>query len=233
MVSIKQLSLTAAVALSIAETAVALPIRGNVNDADLAARGTESEERDLKARAFHKNMFNNSFKALNLGNAIAGLVMSERDNEERAVEEDVEVRDFEDDLEERDFDEELEERDFDEELEERDFEEDLEARDYEEDLEARDFEEDLEERDFEDYLEERDFEDYLEERDLEERAKGRFSPNIGENIGNGLDAAYTIATTYGTIKNVVKSAMGGGEGKRAVEELDRRAFEDLVRELYY
>ncbi|CAH0028104.1 unnamed protein product [Clonostachys rhizophaga] len=220
MVSFKQLSLTTAVALSIAETAVALPIRSNGNDADLAARDSES----LAKRAFHKNLLNNSFKALNLGNAIAGIVMSERDNEERAVEEDVEERDFEEDLEERDFEEEIEERDFEEELE---------ARDYEEYLDERDYEEDLEERDYDDYLAERDFEDYLEERALEERAKGRFSPNIGENIGNGLDAAYTIATTYGTIKNVVKSAMGGGEGKRDVEELDRRAFEDLVRELYY
>ncbi|CAG9974872.1 unnamed protein product [Clonostachys byssicola] len=228
MVSFKQLSLTAAVALSIAETAVALPIRSSGNDADLAARETES----VAKRAFHKNLFNNSFKALNLGNAIAGIVMSERDNEERAVEEEVEERDFEEDLEERDFEEELEERDYyEEELEARDYEDYLDERDFDDYLEERDFDDFLEERDFDDYLYERDFEDYLEERALEERA--RISPNIGENIGNGLDAAYTIATTYGTIKNAIKSMGGGGEGKRGLEELERRAFEDLVRELYY
>ncbi|VUC37271.1 unnamed protein product [Clonostachys rosea] len=238
MVCLKQLSFATAVVLSIVDTAVALPTSNHGSNAALERRSAypESslrfpreafEERDFendfaelasRSPKLNSNKFNNFFKMLNLGNAVASTSMARRD------------------------------------LEERDFKE-LMGRTVE-DLDARD----LEERKLA-VLKKAFQATGKAIKKVAGGARKTASTvaqhdKSGKWFGNALDAGYTVATTVGTGKAIAKNAKaskdakataaaagpngavqpgtgpaGGTKTKRTLEELERRAFEDLIREL--
>ncbi|VUC28825.1 unnamed protein product [Clonostachys rosea] len=87
----------------------------------------------------------------------------------------------------------------------------------------------------------------LPKRDLDYRlvAKRAAPPSKNEKqsrVGLALDAGNQFATLAGNIRGVVaaikkkkedKKAPAPQKGKRSLDELERRAFEDLIRELYF
>ncbi|CAH0045907.1 unnamed protein product [Clonostachys solani] len=220
MVCLKQLSLTTAIVFSMAHTTIAAPVTVFANDASLAERDFD---RVTAPRKLH----------LMRSPAARTAKVAQRNYEDTFQE-----RDREDDFEDHNLEDELEARDVSGRLENISKLFNLGTKLTNLIAAKRDLEDDLEERDVSGRLENvakllnlgTKLTNLITSKpDLEKRAMKFQKPMSAQRFGEVI-SVFDAGMDLG---DAVKKAIMAKMGKRDLEELKKRAFEDLVRELYF
>ncbi|CAG9977283.1 unnamed protein product [Clonostachys byssicola] len=223
MVCLKHLSLTAAVVFSMAQTTITAPIAGFANDAALAERDFDRVTNPKKVHLMRRSPVGFTHMAK------------------------LAQRNYEDTFQERDLEADLEDRDLEDELEARDVSGRLEnlsklfnlgtkltnliaaKRDLGDDLEGRDTSRRLENVAKLFNLGTKLTNLIASKPEIEARAVKIPKLVSSQRIGEGFTVLDSAMDFGENLKKVIMAKMG----KRDLEELEKRAFEDLVRELYF
>ncbi|CAG9956803.1 unnamed protein product [Clonostachys rosea f. rosea IK726] len=223
MVCLKQLSLTAAVVSSLAQITIAAPVAVFENDAALAERDFNRATAPKKVHLMRRSPVGFTHMAK------------------------VAQRNYEDTFQERDSEDDLDDRSFEDELEARDVSGRLENLSKLFNLGTKLTNLIAAKRDMGDDLEERDTSRRLEnvaklfnlgtkltnliatKPEVEARAVRFPKLPSSQRVGEGFSVLDSAMDFGDNLKKVIMAKMG----KRDLEELEKRAFEDLVRELYF
>lgn len=223
MVCLKQLSFTAATIFSMAQITIAAPVAVFANDAALAERDFDRVTSPKKVHLMRRSPVGSPH--------IAKLA-------QRNYEETFQERDHEDDLEDRSFEDELEARDVSGRLENLSKLFNLGTKLTNLIAAKRDLGDDLEERDTSRRLENvaklfnlgTKLTNLIASKPEVEARAVRF-PKLpsSQRVGEGLSVIDSAMDFGDNLKKVIMAKMG----KRDIEEFERRAFENLVREVYF